>query len=183
MPLLAEEVNLYPENLLTDLAPSPDERWYVIYTRSRHEKTLARNLLALEMSFYLPLVAKSQFIRGRKMQSYLPLFQGYLFYYGNASHEVSQIAPYCVSSVLPVENQIQLVTELRGIQTLLVSGAQLTVESRLEPGQRVRVKSGALQGLEGTVIHRKNAKRLVLSVNYLQQGVSVEIDDFMVEPI
>ena len=54
---------------------------------------------------------------------------------------------------------------------------------KLSPGQRVRVKAGALAGLEGTVIARRNTYRLLVAVNFLQQGVSVAIDDFMVEPI
>ncbi|TWT79352.1 hypothetical protein CA13_07520 [Planctomycetes bacterium CA13] len=59
----------------------------------------------------------------------------------------------------------------------------MTIESRLTPGKKVRVKSGAFQGLEGTIIKRKTGSRLLIAVHYLHQGVSVEIDDFMVEPL
>ena len=47
----------------------------------------------------------------------------------------------------------------------------------------VRIKSGALKGLEGLIVKRVKTTRLQVAVNYLQQGVSVEIDDFMVEAI
>jgi len=40
-----------------------------------------------------------------------------------------------------------------------------------------------LEGLEGVVVRRQKTSRLVVAVSYLNQGVSVEIDDFMVEPI
>ena len=183
MPILANEVSLYPQQLLTDYCPNEELKWYVVYTRARHEKSLARKLYSKEMPFYLPLISKEQFIRGRRVRSFLPVFSGYLFYFGGAPDEVPKLARYCVSSVLPVENQDQIRAELQGIYRLLVAGLPMTIEARLSPGQTVRVRSGALKGLEGTILRRKNGNRLLVAVNYLQQGVSIEIDDFMVEPV
>jgi transcription antitermination factor NusG len=57
------------------------------------------------------------------------------------------------------------------------------VESRLGPGRRVRVRNGPFAGLEGTVASRRGKTRLVLHVDFLQQGASVEIEDFQVEPV
>jgi hypothetical protein len=37
--------------------------------------------------------------------------------------------------------------------------------------------------LEGIVTKRRGVSRLLVAVNYLQQGASVEIEDFMVEVI
>jgi len=49
---------------------------------------------------------------------------------------------------------------------------------------RVRVVHGPLTGVEGilekTIL---NKKRLILSVDLLQESVSVEIDDLDVEPV
>jgi len=70
--------------------------------------------------------------------------------------------------------------ELRQLITLNVP---LTLEARLAPGRRVRVRSGPLAGLEGTVLMRQGKTRLVVGVNFLQQGASVEIHDYMVELI
>lgn len=183
MPILCEETSIHPHNLLDNQENSVDSNWYLVYTRSRHEKLLARHLLSKSMSFYLPLVSKEHFARGRRTHSYLPVFSGYLFYFGDAPSDVYKLAPACVSSVMPVANEIELVNELRGIQTLLSSGIQLTIEASLLPGDRVRVKSGCMSGLEGTVLKRKGQTRLLVAVNYLQQGVSIEIDDYMLEAI
>ena len=51
------------------------------------------------------------------------------------------------------------------------------------PGDRVRVRRGPLAGVEGTVLTRRGRKRLLVSVDFLQQGASVEIEDFLLEPI
>jgi hypothetical protein len=66
---------------------------------------------------------------------------------------------------------------------LIDSGAALTIESRLEANQPVRVRAGALMGMEGIVVRRKNQTRLVVWVKMLQQGVSLEIEDYLLEPI
>ncbi|MCC7335963.1 MAG: antitermination protein NusG [Pirellulaceae bacterium] len=183
MPILKEEVNEFPHDLLSECTPNEVQQWHVVYTRSRHEKSLARHLFCNSMAFYLPLVLKEQFHRGRRIQSLLPVFSNYLFYFGDRPWDVSALAPYCVSRILPVEDQVELNSELRTIHSLLAARKPMTIESRLEAGLKVRIKSGVLCGLEGTIINRKSGCRLLVAVNYLQQGVSIEIDDFMVERI
>jgi transcriptional antiterminator RfaH len=76
-----------------------------------------------------------------------------------------------------------MTTDLQNVRKLIACGAPLTVEARLQPGRRVRIKGGALMGLEGTIVCRRAETRLLIAVHYLQQGVSVQIDDYMVEPI
>ncbi len=51
------------------------------------------------------------------------------------------------------------------------------------PGDKVRVKHGALMGLEGTVLVRRGVTRLLVSVNFMQQGASVEVDDYLLERV
>ena len=60
---------------------------------------------------------------------------------------------------------------------------RLTPESRLAPGNRVRVCQGPLMGMEGTVLVRRNSVRLLIAVDFLQQGASIEIEDFLLEPV
>jgi transcription antitermination factor NusG len=50
-------------------------------------------------------------------------------------------------------------------------------------GQRVRIDSGALDGLEGVLVRVGDGRRLVLSVSLLQRSVAVEIDARCVSPI
>jgi hypothetical protein len=53
---------------------------------------------------------------------------------------------------------------------------------RLEPGVRVRVKHGALAGLQGVIVARCAGNRLTLGVEFRQHGVSVQINNELVEP-
>jgi hypothetical protein len=80
-----------------------------------------------------------------------------------------------------VNDPQQLVFELNQLRRLIASNAPLCVEQKLAPGDKVRVKQGALMGLEGTVLVRRGVSHLLIRVNFLQQGASVEVDDFLLE--
>ena len=111
------------------------------------------------------------------------MFPGYLFVYGTDEQRISVVSSKRVSQILPVFQPEQLLTDLRNVQRLIEADVPLTVERRLKAGDTVRVRHGSFEGMEGTVIRRSGKVRLLIAVNYLQQGVSVEIDDYMLEPI
>lgn len=190
MPILAAEPNVYPSDLLAgsgeQLVTSAElsrAAWWVLYTRPRQEKSLARDLLSREIQFYLPLVPRRLLIRGRPVFSHVPLFSGYVFVHCSREDRLRSLMTNRVAHVLSVDDGEQLRSDLQSIQWLIESGAPLTIESRLEANQAVRVRAGALAGLEGIVLRRKNETRLLVWVTLLQQGVSLEIDDFLLEPI
>jgi len=183
MPVLPQEVPIYPENLLDEPPVQAGRLWWAVYTKARQEKSLARELLKYQVPFYLPLVPKRSLRRGRSVQSFLPLFTGYLFVFGSEEERLRTLTTNRVSHMLPVPDQEQLRGDLQSVHRLIQLQAPLTVESRLTTGRRVRIRTGAMMGLEGVVETRKGGCRLVVAVTFLQQGVSVEIDDFQVEPI
>jgi transcriptional antiterminator RfaH len=185
MPALALERCQYPDDLLDGFAKEDDSdrNWWAVYTKARQEKAIVRQLVAQEVPCYLPLVEKTQVIRGRRNRSYQPVFSGYLFLFANDDERVTTLQTNRVSQMLPVANGIEFCNDLRGVRNLIATNAPLTIESRLEAGQPVRIKHGPFAGLEGTIIQRRNSTRLLIAVKYLQQGVSVQIDDFLVEPI
>jgi len=184
MPILAPETSIYPERLLDESAhPSDEQKWWAIHTKPRQEKSLARDLLQQEIPFYLPLVAKNHLVRGRKVQSRIPLFTSYVFLFGSGDQRVESLKTNRIAYTLEVTDGEQLRKDLCQVQQLIELGAPLTVEARLTPGRRVRIRGGSMAGLEGTILVRRRHTRLVVAVDFLQQGISVEIDDFLVEPI
>jgi transcriptional antiterminator RfaH len=160
-----------------------DRRWWAVYTKARQEKSLARQLLGREVPFYLPLIAQDKMVRGRCVRSLIPLFTGYLFLYGSNDERVTCLTTNRVSRILPVTGQQELVRDLQQVQRLIELDVPLTIERRLMPGKRVRIKSGPMFGIEGKVIARRARTRLLVTVDFLQQGASIEIEDFHVEPL
>lgn len=184
MPVLNQEPTLFPENLLDEPSwEQTDRRWMVLYTRARQEKALSRELLRREVPFYLPLIKKTLQYQRRRLSSHTPLFSGYVFLCASEAERVWALATNRVSRVLVVDDPEGLVRDLSQLRQLIASNAPLTVESRLSPGDRVRVRKGPFAGIEGTVLHRRGETRLLVSVNFLQRGASVEIEDFLLEPL
>ena len=140
-------------------------------------------LFRRDVAFYLPLVRKTRQYGRRKLSSHTPIFSGYVFLFASEADRIRTLATNRVLRVLPVESQVELVHDLRQIRQLIEANAPLTVESRLLPGDRVRVRKGPFAGIEGTVLHRRGGVQLLVSVNFLQPGTSVEIDDFLLEPL
>jgi transcription antitermination factor NusG len=184
VPILKEEPSLFPETLLQDcIQETSDRRWWVIYTKARQEKSFARELFAFRIPFYLPLVKKTAIFKGRKRTSFVPLFSGYVFLCATEAERIKSMTTNRISRILSVNDPEQLVYDLEQLRRLIASNVPMNVEQKLAPGNRVRVKQGALMGLEGTVLVRRGVTRLLVSVNFLQQGASVEVDDYLLERV
>jgi len=175
---------MFPDDLFDGLVAEPsDRRWWVLYTKVHQEKAIARQLHGRKVPFYLPLVEKTSQCRGRRFVSRVPVFASYVFLFGNEEARVWSLATNRLSRVLVVPDPEQIAHDLRQLRQMIASGAPLTVEKRLSRGDLVRVRHGPFAGLDGVVLRRDGTSRLLIAVNFLQQGASVEIDDHMLEPI
>lgn len=180
MPILAAETELYPETLFGNLPPESCERsWFVLHTRPRQEKSLARQLLEHQVPFFLPLIPHRNQIRGRIITSHIPLFTSYVFLLADQQERLAALTTRRVVMALKVPDQERLWADLRQIHRLIETGAPITPEDRLQAGMKVEIRSGPLQGLRGTVLRTATGRRFVVQVDFIQRGASVELDDFM----
>src|SRR5947209_9381129 len=155
MPLLSLEPFIHPEQLLDQPAGVPgDDRWWVLHARPRAEKTLSRRLLDRDVPFFLPLYERHWRNRGRQFRSYLPLFPGYVFLHGDERLRTTALETNLVAQVLPVEDQRRLHADLLRVYRLISTGAPVTPEDRLGPGDPVEIIAGPFAGLEGKVLRR-----------------------------
>jgi transcriptional antiterminator RfaH len=157
--------------------------WWVAHTKSRNEKALAQDLVAKNISYFLPMTWKVQRRSHRTFRSLLPLFSGYLFFCGQEKERIELLRTNRVANVIEVKDQEKLLDELVQFERALRAGAPLTPYKYIKAGQRCRVIAGPLLGLEGIVIQIKNVARLLLQIDMLGQAASVEIDIDLIEPI
>lgn len=183
MPILKREADIHPQDLLVSpIALS--KPWWAMYTMARQEKKLARELLKLDVPFYAPLIERRyRSPNGRLRTSYEPLFGNYVFVCGDEDARYRAICTGAVSRCLPIPMPEELVVDLQQIRGLITTAAPLSPESRLEPGQRVRVRNGPFAGYEGVIVRREKDVRLQVSVRFMDQGVSVSIEDCQADPI
>jgi transcriptional antiterminator RfaH len=120
---------------------------------------------------------------GRLLKSWLPLFPGYLFIHTDDLGRVALQETNWVARILPVSDQKALKVDLAGIYHAITTGVPLTPEREFQAGARVMITAGPLAGLEGTISRQQEKMRILLEVRFMQQGVSVEIEHWMVTPL
>ncbi len=180
MPILKREGDIFPNDFLDGDAvlTDTDRQWFCIYTMSRREKDLMRKLASLKVAHYGPVIPKRyRSPNGRLRTSFIPLFPNYVFMFGNEEDRYQAMTTNCISRCNVVEDRERLVHDLRQIFHVVDAGVALTPEARLEAGNRVRVKTGPFARYEGTVVRREGKTRLLLSIQFLEQGVSMEMDE------
>lgn len=183
MPILKRETDLYPANLF-ECEWSTTNPWWAMYTLAKHEKKLMRQLVELKIPFYAPVIERRyRSPNGRLRSSYEPLFGNYVFVCGEETERYKTVSTGSVSRCLPIVGVEEFVADIKQIKELIAEEAPLTPESRLEPGQRVRIRNGVFAGYEGVIVRREREVRLQVYVRFMEKGVSVQLDDCQADPI
>jgi len=157
------------------------QQWFVVHTKSRNEKALAKDLARAEINYFLPMCWKTSHTKGRKFKSLLPLFTGYMFFNGNDDQRVEVLRTHRVANIIEVRDQQQLVKELSEIEQAIKAGADLKPDRYIEAGQLYQVTAGPLKGLKGIAQETTSEMRLMLNIDMLGQAASVEIDADIIE--
>jgi transcription antitermination factor NusG len=161
------------------LSPHESVRhWYAVYTRPCHEAQVARHFDAREIEAYLPcyqVVHRWKNRCTRKLD--LPLFPRYIFAHVAVSERVRVLQ---VPGVLLVVGSAGKPTPLPHSEIELIRGGLHARKAEPHPflkvGQRARIRSGAMAGLEGVVVRGKNSLRVVISLDLIRQSVALEVD-------
>jgi transcription antitermination factor NusG len=90
-----------------------------------------------------------------------------------------------IVSILSINSEPATIpeSEIESVRKAIEWGNRVEPHPFLRCGDRVRVISGPLQGLEGILVRKKNSFRLVLSVEILERSAAVEVDVFAVERV
>lgn len=187
MPILSSEPDCYPSDLWEDdasLPVKPGGKWWCLHTKPRQEKATARDLREQGLAYYLPqMVKESRTPKGRRLRSVAPLFAGYVFLHGDDHDRVAALRGNRLVNVLQVIDQDGLVRDLRQVRRMLESGLLVSAEDAPPVGSKVRITTGPLTGMVGTVIRRGNRDQFVAVVQFLGRGATVDLQGWQVEKI
>jgi transcription antitermination factor NusG len=179
----------YRENLLHSSESVPDmylvSNWFAVFTSPRHEKRVQQHLSQRDVEHYLPIYrSQRKWRNGLKVVLDLPLFPGYIFVRIKRTERVR---------ILEVPGVLAIVGGTAGAMARLPAAEVEALRSGLhlrqaEPhplltiGQRARIRSGALAGLEGIVVRKKNSLRFVLTMDLIMQSIAVDVNGEELEP-
>jgi transcription elongation factor/antiterminator RfaH len=167
--------------------PTSLPKWYAVQTRPRHEKRVAAELARKGIENYVPLLSQIHRWSDRRKKVEVPLFPGYAFVHAAMSPE-ARISILKVWGVLNFVGSQNLGTpipdkQIESIRMLMAQNLQATPYPFLKSGQRVVVRSGALAGLEGIFLGTEGSKRLVISIESIQQSVVLTIEGYDIQPL
>ena len=154
----------------------------VLHTKPRCEKKLARTLELDGIDCYLPMRRTAHRYQGRKWEFQVPLFSGYLFAVVETAGLAAMQRNDYVANLLEVVAPGEMIQQLRQIRDALDVNDLVEVVTYLEEGKEVTIRNGPFKGLTGTVQHLAGQTQVVLSVDMIQQGILVTLDQAEVGP-
>ena len=160
--------------------------WFAVQTWPRYEKKVAAELESKAVTVFLPLLRDKHKWSDRTRIVESPLFPSYVF-------ARVQPAPEARIPILRTNGVISFVgtcgvgtpipaREIESVRTLLHRGISFHTHPFLTVGQRVRIRSGSLQGVEGVLVGKDDEDpSLVVSIQIIQRSVAVRLHGYQIE--
>lgn len=183
VPAKALDSSVYAGTLMAPASAAAS--WFAVQTMPRHEKAVAAHFDVRQVESFLPLYGEvHRWRNGCHVPVEQPLFPGYLF---------TRIARSERARVLSTPGVVTLV----GAGRVPIPISDFEIESlrsglhlrTFEPhpylivGRKCRIKTGALAGMSGILVRKKNKFRVVLALDLIMKSVAVEVDIGEVEAI
>jgi transcription antitermination factor NusG len=169
----------------TPVPVTQTEHWYALHTRPRHEKAIVHRLTDRGVETFLPMITEVHRWSDRKKRVELPLFGCYVFarFVPNRADRLrvlrvdgvlGLVGSQCEGTPIPDE-------QIDAVRTLLNGAQSWSAYPFLKIGQHVRIRGGALEGMEGILVSRNGKHTLVISVDAIQRSLAVHVEGYQVE--
>ena len=175
-----------PPSVCAGFLPGPLS-WFAVRTRSKCERKVALQLGEMQINCFLPTVKEVRLWSDRRKVIDTPLFPGYVFVRipGEDKTRVSVLRTNGVVGFVGIQGQGIPIPdpEIENIQILLSSSVPFEPYPFLRVGQKVRIRGGYLDGIEGILAARNSDRSVVISVDLIQRALAVRVSGFDLEPI
>lgn len=170
------------------IASSSLSCWYAVHTYSQNERMVAAELEKKGVETFLPLQTELHQWSDRKKRVQVPLFSCYAFVRMAATAENCARVLHTprVLRLLGANNEAPTPVpepEIESARILAAGNVGLSTHAFLRVGQRVRICGGSLEGVEGIVTGQGDDRKLVVSVNLIQQSVALSLHGYRIEPV
>jgi transcription antitermination factor NusG len=162
---------------------APQALWHALHTKHQHEKYVTDILAEKGFEVFCPTYAEVHRWKDRRKEVTIPLFSGYLFFADGLDRRIDLLSTPGACAIVSFGNTPAIVPEeeISAIRLAAAGPQKMEPHPFLKQGQKVRVKSGPLSGIEGILQRRKDTFRLVLSVQLLGRSVAVQVEQCDIE--
>ena len=158
-------------------------RWFALYTMPQSEQAVRRLLDIKQIECFLPTYETEKVWKNRqRVKLNRPLFPSYVFVHIHSLQRGSVLgAPGALRILgnghgpLPIPD--------REIEFLRSRGQRIEPYPEFALGEKVRIRSGPMLGLEGTLVQKRNSLRFVLTVAMINQNAAVQVQGDELEAI
>jgi len=160
--------------------------WYAVQTRYRFERKVTAQIQRQGFETFLPLIRQIHRWSDRDKAVDTILFPGYMFARLHSR-------PASIQQVLKTAGVVGLVAfsgaaapvpakQIEDLRKLLTQNIPCALHAFLKAGQKVRIRGGCLDGLEG-ILEEARQKSLVISVDSIQRAIAITIEGYELELI
>jgi transcription antitermination factor NusG len=161
--------------------------WYALRTRSRHEKKVAEEIEDKGIRSFLPQISRLHQWSDRRKQVDLPLFPGYVFVHTVYSPEarLSVLRTPGVAGFVGAQGRGVPIPDkqIDDVRLILNQNVPFELYPFLEVNQRVRIRGGCLDGVEGTLVAKNPDRSLVVSIDLIQRSILVRVSGYELEKV
>ncbi len=179
--MLGQDTRTAPESRSTE----SERKWYAVYTLPQNERSVVKHLDVRQIESFLPTCESDRVWKNRQRVKIIQaLFPTYLFVKIHTTER---------SAVLQSPGVLRIVGNHQGplplpdpeIEFLRSDFCRQRVEPyrELVVGQKVRIKRGSMQGVQGVLVRKKSSLRFVLTLELINQHAAVEVAAEELEPV
>lgn len=150
--------------------------WYVAHTKPRCEKKLLQYCERKTVEATLPCYRAAHKYRGKTVVFQKPLFPGYVFIQMPVEKRGVILQSDHIANLLDVHDQELFARQLGEVMLALEMDLEIRLAPTIGEGARVKIKSGALRGVEGWVEKRYGMNVVLLRLDFIGQAAAVKVE-------
>jgi transcription antitermination factor NusG len=164
---------------------SEESNWYAIHTRPRHEKWIVQQLQEKNVFTFLPLLQQIRQWSDRRSKVEVPLFSCYAFVrIAQTTEERLKVlrTPGVLAFVGHEKQGTPIPAEqVENLRTAIREKIPCTLHPYVSVGKRVRIRGGALHGVEGILLRQGEDQSLLVSVELLRRSISIRVEGYDID--
>ncbi|MGF1683303.1 transcription/translation regulatory transformer protein RfaH [Photobacterium minamisatsumaniensis] len=156
--------------------------WYLLYCKRSEQERAVINLDRQGVECYYPQVTVQKIVRGKRVETYEPLFPSYMFVY----FDPEDISYTTVRSTRGVADFIRQGAKPQTVLPDLIYGLmvnedseehQAKLSSLPRPGESLKLSQGQFKGIDAIYQEPDGEKRSFMLINLLGKRVKVSVQN------